>query len=193
MYNPVNMKIEDQERLYERDLREKNKRKRFEVRYDVEAMNRKDGFSEQERSDLMRLNKVSHSRFKIEEERGFDIMTNDPLKGPGASKTVYQPRATQQRGVWSKAMNTVNAAFMSPEEIQAILKEEEQKKVQSHTDFHKTQFDKLKAMQTYDPLGQTTLERRSQRVMRMSQGPFKASEMPASSYGQAPPVEKQTA
>ena len=26
MYNPVNMKIEDKERLYERDLREKNKR-----------------------------------------------------------------------------------------------------------------------------------------------------------------------
>jgi hypothetical protein len=51
MYNPVNMKIEDEARLYERDLREKNKRKRFEVRYDVEAMNRKEGFSEQERTD----------------------------------------------------------------------------------------------------------------------------------------------
>jgi len=36
MYNPVNMKIEDEKRLYERDLREKNKKARFEVRYDVE-------------------------------------------------------------------------------------------------------------------------------------------------------------
>lgn len=36
MYNPINMKIEDKERLYERDLREKNKRKRYEIRYDVE-------------------------------------------------------------------------------------------------------------------------------------------------------------
>jgi hypothetical protein len=36
MYNPVNMKIEDEKRLYERDLREKNKRARYEVRYDVE-------------------------------------------------------------------------------------------------------------------------------------------------------------
>jgi hypothetical protein len=26
MYNPINMKIEDEKRLYERDLREKNKR-----------------------------------------------------------------------------------------------------------------------------------------------------------------------
>jgi hypothetical protein len=36
MYNPVNMKIEDEKRLYERDLREKNKKARYEVRYDVE-------------------------------------------------------------------------------------------------------------------------------------------------------------
>ncbi len=46
MYNPVNMKIEDKDRLYERDLREKNKRKRFEVKYDIEAMARKEGLAE---------------------------------------------------------------------------------------------------------------------------------------------------
>lgn len=36
LYNPVNMKIEDDQRLYERDLREKNKKKRYEVRFDME-------------------------------------------------------------------------------------------------------------------------------------------------------------
>lgn len=46
MYNPINMKIEDNDRLYERDLREKNKKKRFEIRYDVEALTRKAGMSE---------------------------------------------------------------------------------------------------------------------------------------------------
>ena len=45
LYNPVNMKIEDNERLYQKDLREKNKRKRFEVRYDVEADTRKEGMA----------------------------------------------------------------------------------------------------------------------------------------------------
>jgi hypothetical protein len=39
------MKIEDNERLYQRDLREKNKRKRYELRYDVEAMTRKEGMA----------------------------------------------------------------------------------------------------------------------------------------------------
>ena len=46
MYNPINMKIEDQQRLYERDLREKNKKKRYELRYDVEAMKRKEDLAE---------------------------------------------------------------------------------------------------------------------------------------------------
>ena len=49
MYNPVNMKIEDEKRLYERDLREKNKKARFEVRYDVEALAMKEGLAEQDR------------------------------------------------------------------------------------------------------------------------------------------------
>lgn len=37
MYNPVSMKVEDAGRLYEKDLREKNKKIRYEVRYDVDA------------------------------------------------------------------------------------------------------------------------------------------------------------
>ena len=36
MYNPVNMKIEDEKRLKERDLREKNKKARFELKYFIE-------------------------------------------------------------------------------------------------------------------------------------------------------------
>jgi len=42
MYNPVNMKIEDHDRLHEKDIREKQKRQRYEVRYDVEAKTRKE-------------------------------------------------------------------------------------------------------------------------------------------------------
>ena len=46
MYNPINMKIEDEKRLYERDLREKNKKARYEVRYDYEQATRKDSLAE---------------------------------------------------------------------------------------------------------------------------------------------------
>lgn len=108
MYNPVNMKIEDNDRLYERDLREKNKRKRFEVRYDVEAKTRKDGMRDTDKLAKMKLNKISHLRFKEEMERGFDILTNDPNSGPGATKILHKPFFNPPRGVWTKALNTCN-------------------------------------------------------------------------------------
>ena len=112
MYNPINMKIEDKERLYERDLREKNKKKRYEVKYDVEAMNRHEDLAEQERQKEFKLNKISHLRYKEEQERGFDILTNDPLKGPGASKTFYKTKDSERPGVWSRAMRTINNGIL---------------------------------------------------------------------------------
>lgn len=80
MYNPINMVIEDEQRLYERDLREKNKRKRFEVKYDVETMTRKEMMADQARDQNMKMNKISHMRFKEENERGFHILTNEDQK-----------------------------------------------------------------------------------------------------------------
>ena len=64
MYNPINMHIEDEERLNEKDVREKNKKKRYEVRYDAEQMTRKEMLAEQDRLDNMKLNKVSYKRLE---------------------------------------------------------------------------------------------------------------------------------
>ena len=77
------MHIEDRDRLYQKDLREKNKRIRYEVRYDVEADTRKEGMSNFEREQAMKLNKISMERYKEQLERGFDIITNDPLDSEG--------------------------------------------------------------------------------------------------------------
>jgi hypothetical protein len=85
MYNPVSMKIEDSKRLYEKDLREKNKKARFEVRYDVEACNRKESLAEKDRLDQLRLNKISGLRYKEETDRGFDILNGDKLEGPATT------------------------------------------------------------------------------------------------------------
>lgn len=46
MYNPINMKIEDEKRLLEKDQREKNKKARYDVRYEVEDLNRKGALAE---------------------------------------------------------------------------------------------------------------------------------------------------
>lgn len=97
MYNPINMHIEDHERLYQKDLRDKNKRKRFEVRYDVEADTRKDGMAQFERERQMRENKISIKRFEEQLNRGFDIMTNDPIDNDEAEPSGDQAAAQQEQ------------------------------------------------------------------------------------------------
>lgn len=62
-------------------MREKNKKARFEVRYDVEDLVRRESLAEQDRLDRMILNKISGKRFREEIERGFNILSNDELKG----------------------------------------------------------------------------------------------------------------
>ena len=62
MYNPVNMVVEDENRLKEKDLREKNKKRRYEVRYDADQMTRKEQLAEQDRIDNMALNKIKFER-----------------------------------------------------------------------------------------------------------------------------------
>lgn len=81
MYNPVNMHVEDEQRLKEKDLREKNKKKRYEVRYDAEQITRKEILAEQDRLDMLNLNRFKYERVQEEAERGFNIITNGELQG----------------------------------------------------------------------------------------------------------------
>jgi hypothetical protein len=108
MYNPVNMKIEDEKRLYERDLREKNKKARFEVKYDVEAITRKEGLAEVERLEHLKLNKVSGLRFKEETSRGFDILTNSKLAGAGVNIKMEQVSKSGPVKAWNKVLHSAN-------------------------------------------------------------------------------------
>ena len=67
-------------------------------------MNRKHGLADQDREDQLKLNKISHLRFKEALERGFDILSNDPLKGPEATRPLYEASVGKPRGVWTKAL-----------------------------------------------------------------------------------------
>ena len=81
MYNPISMAIEDENRLKEKDQREKNKKKRYETRYVVEETVRTESLEENERLDNMALKKISYMRVAEELNRGHDILTNGELKG----------------------------------------------------------------------------------------------------------------
>ena len=120
MYNPVSMKVDDADRLYEKDLREKNKRIRYEVRYDVEAQNRKESLAEQDRLNQLRLNKISGLRYKEETGRGFDILTNDKLDGPSTTIKMDQVQNSGPVKVWNKVLYNANTSEQLQEQLMKL-------------------------------------------------------------------------
>jgi len=62
-------------------MREKNKKARYQVRYVAEDTTRSEQLAEQTRQEKMSLAKVSRQRVAEELNRGFDILTNDQLRG----------------------------------------------------------------------------------------------------------------
>ena len=88
---------------------------RFEVKYDVETKTRKESLAEQDRWEMFKKNKISHLRFKGNEDRGFDILSNDPLNGPGATKINYRNNAFRPISTWTKTMlNGNRCKYYSP-------------------------------------------------------------------------------
>lgn len=125
LYNPVNGKIQDEKRLWERDLKEKNKRKRYEKRYDMEKQARKIGLGEDERQQKIAINKVNIQRFKDTTERGFDILTNKHFNNPvdEGSKTLHEPFVKPPQSTWTKIKASGSNAFdnFDPQANQQVL------------------------------------------------------------------------
>ena len=117
LYNPINCNIEagegQAEKLYQKDLKEKNLRKRYELRYDIERRIHKEALSEEDRTALNGLNKINYERFTQEANRGFDIMTNIKIndKKDPESKQTFQPRVIQPTGLWNKVQQGSSKGF----------------------------------------------------------------------------------
>ncbi len=167
------------------------------MRYDVEADTRKDGMAMQERDQQMKINKISMKRYEETLNRGFDILTNDPIdndsdpavaaaegvqEATAANKTqVYEYYRTMQDKkreprVWSKAMNTVNREFMTEEEKLAVERDEEERKmaIQKTNKAHLTQMLRTSGLnergEIIAEINGPQVDRRSQRVRRVTVG-----------------------
>lgn len=130
LYNPINCYIQDEQRLYDKDLKDKNKRKRYELRYDLERQIHKEGLSEEERSKQIGLNKIHHGRFTEGLNRGFDILTNSKFndKTDVGSKTVYEPHCKKPEKLWTKIQANTNG-FQEMKTINELRAEDEENEV----------------------------------------------------------------
>jgi len=116
MYNPINMHIEDEDRLNEKDQREKNKKKRFEARVQIETQTKEEMFKKNKKDHEMALNKVSHMRVREEIERGFDIITNDAELKSGLAKMEATSFMKKAPGAWDK-LATANESLASTHSV----------------------------------------------------------------------------
>ena len=100
MYNPVSMKIEDPKRLADRELRERKKKARYELKYGVEDDTRIRGMEDYDKDQLQKMNRMNYKRYVDYLERGFDILTNTNFDSAEMKNKIYQPRVTAKPKVW---------------------------------------------------------------------------------------------
>lgn len=103
LYQPIGMKVIDKKRLEEIDLRQRNSKKRFDLRYDIEKDYRVKDINAQDLKKSASLNRISHQRFLGTTERGYNIITQAPFQGIGAEK-VHLPLTNPKMTVWEKAI-----------------------------------------------------------------------------------------
>lgn len=74
LYNPVNQQVLDSERLAIYEQKEKNKKRRYEKRKDVENYYFNKSLTEAEKKEKIVENKKSYEPFKEEDTRGYNII-----------------------------------------------------------------------------------------------------------------------
>ena len=103
LYQPIGMKVVDKKRLEEIDQKEKNSKKRYEHRYDIEKDYRVKDIINQELKKSQSINRISHSRFVDTIKRGYNIMNHAPFEGLGSEK-LNLPATIPYSSVWEKTM-----------------------------------------------------------------------------------------
>jgi len=127
LYNPVNMKIEDAKRLEEKDIREKNKKKRFEIKYLVEEDLRTRGIEDLEKTKMQKLNRQNYRRYVEYMDRGFDILTNDRFDSPEMQSRIHKPLVPEKPKVWNIIESQRNQTQpQTPGTISQPIREENQ-------------------------------------------------------------------
>jgi hypothetical protein len=79
LYNPVSNQVMDQQRLCDKELRDKNRKRRYEMRQVADVNMREDGLVEQDRVEKLALRRFSFKQHEEQVTRGFNILTNGEL------------------------------------------------------------------------------------------------------------------
>ncbi|OMJ67128.1 hypothetical protein SteCoe_35794 [Stentor coeruleus] len=104
LYQAISSKVVDAARLYEIDMKNKQAKKRFENRYDIEKEYHDRDIEFQEKAKFQAINRISHERYTEDPKRGYDIINHNPYEGMNA-KTLYPSKTNPKPSVWERALS----------------------------------------------------------------------------------------
>jgi hypothetical protein len=77
IFNPVSHEIYDKEKLREKELNNQNHKLRYTLRPEIEKYYNQKNYRKELKDESYLNNKLSYDRFKVQDQRGFDILTKE--------------------------------------------------------------------------------------------------------------------
>mmetsp|Transcript_14665 Transcript_14665/g.27179 ORF Transcript_14665/g.27179 Transcript_14665/m.27179 type:complete len:280 (+) Transcript_14665:189-1028(+) len=111
LFNPINCKVVDENRLKEIDMKHKNAKKRYGARYDYEVECKDKDVEIEAKEMTTTISRVDHRRFVEHRDRGYNIISLGPFDGRFAEK-VHEPYTKPKETIWQR---TMSEALPSPD------------------------------------------------------------------------------
>jgi len=108
LYNPVTNVVHDKEKTEKLDQSEKNKKKRFEIKYDIENYYRNKSIAIDLQKEMRKHPILSYDRYKHEDNRGYDIISLDNQN----EKNLNAVRIKDKESSWQKIVKNVDGKIL---------------------------------------------------------------------------------
>lgn len=95
--------VHDKEKIEKLDQTEKNKKKRFEIKYDIEDFYRNKSIAVDLQRELYKNPVLSYERYKHQDARGYDIISLDNKN----ERNLNDIRIKDKESSWQKIVNNV--------------------------------------------------------------------------------------
>ena len=103
LYNPINMSVINEPGLKEADSKAKNTKKRFQLRNMVDYYYHNNDIERSNMKEERKLKRISYNRFKIFDDRGFDIFNQN--KKNEKDYKMLNPNCKDLDNNWEKIIN----------------------------------------------------------------------------------------
>lgn len=104
LYNPVTNVVHDKEKVEKLDQVEKDKKKRYEIKYDIDNFYRNKSIAADLQKEIHKHPILSYERYKHEDARGYDIINLDKK----VERDFNEVRLKDKETSWQKIVNNLD-------------------------------------------------------------------------------------